>query len=108
MERELRRSEREIPAVRLIVDALAVYRGTRLVVDDVIFARIRDQIFEKYPPTPNSWSYVLTCRLCSSVWVAGVLLGLKRISPRLGDSMSLLLALSAVTVLITEYEERRV
>lgn len=89
--------------VELAVYTAAVYRGTRLVVDDVIFARLREKIFKKYPPTQNSPTYVLTCRLCASVWVSFGLLALRARAPRVADTIATALALSAATVMITEH-----
>lgn len=86
----------------LIVDSLATYRLTRLVTEDVIAAPVRDKIFEKHPPHDRSWSYVLTCPWCSSVWIGiGVMIA-RKIVPSAWDPLAKGLAASAVTGVISE------
>ena len=55
----------------LVIDALACYRLTRLVVADGITEPIRDRIITKRDgSTREWWEQLLTCRWCVGVWVA--------------------------------------
>lgn len=86
----------------LLVDVLATYRLTRLVVEDVITAPVREKIFEKYPPTEDKWSYALTCPWCASVWIgAGVMIA-RKVAPSAWDPVAKGLAASAATGIISE------
>jgi hypothetical protein len=49
---------------------LAVYRISKLLVDDFIFEKIRDKIFKKFPPESTKTGYFFTCYWCTSLWVA--------------------------------------
>lgn len=90
----------------LLVDGLAAYRLTRLVVEDTITAPIREKIFEKYPPSPDSWSYALTCTYCASMWVGAGIVATRVVAPRAWRAAALGLALSGVVSLIQSREER--
>ena len=88
--------------ISLIKDALATYRITRVVVEDVIAAPMREKIFEKHPPHDKSWSYALTCYWCSSIY-AGACVGLMRkFFPEVWDPISTGLAASAITGIMSE------
>ncbi len=86
----------------LLKDSLATYRLTRLVVEDVIAAPVREKIFEKYPPHDRSWSYVLTCSWCASVWIGLGVAILRVAAPKLWDPIASGLTASAVTGVISE------
>lgn len=87
----------------LITDALATHRLTRLVIEDEITFPLRERIFKKYPPSPNRWSYALTCPHCSSVWIgAGVVLA-RTIAPKAWRPVAIALALSSATGLLEEH-----
>jgi hypothetical protein len=83
-----------VRAVDAVVGALAAHRLTRLAIQDVITARFRKRIFEKYPPTPDSWSYVLTCPWCSSMWAGLLVAGLQTYGGRPGRTLVYALAAS--------------
>lgn len=80
-----------------VVDSLATYRLTRLVVEDVIAAPLRDKIFEKHPPHDKSWSYALTCPHCASVWLGFGVIAARVLTPKAWDPIAKGLAASAVT-----------
>lgn len=88
-------------AIRLIlrtaIDFAAVYRLTKLVLDDVILDDIRDKIWEKYPPETTKIGYLTTCPWCVSIWMAAVVLALRKLSPETADYVSGVLAASAAT-----------
>ena len=81
----------------LLVDVLATYRLTVLVIDDVITEPLREKIFEKHDPREHGWSYVLTCPWCASMWIGmGVMIS-RRVAPRKWDVVAKALAASAIT-----------
>lgn len=86
----------------LLVDTLATYRLTKLVVDDVITAPLREKIFEKHPPHEASWSYALTCPWCASVWIGAGVVVARHFFPRGWDAAATGLVASAVTGIISE------
>lgn len=88
----------------LLVDALACHRLTRLVTEDVIFNKWRAKIYEKWPPTEDKWSYVLTCPWCASVWLAGGIVAARSLFPKAWTPAAKLLALSSLTGLVMERE----
>lgn len=49
---------------------LAVYRISKLLIDDVIFETPREAIFKKFPPESTKIGYFFTCYWCTSMWVA--------------------------------------
>lgn len=46
-----------------IILALAVYRISRLIIEDTIFEKIREKIFSKFSPG-TFFGYLLTCYWC--------------------------------------------
>ncbi len=83
------------PAVWLLVDALATYRLTRLLVRDEITRRPRRWLADHY----EGWAvYLSTCMWCMSVWVAGaVVVVLTYFVPYGWSFVASVLAFSAVT-----------
>lgn len=79
----------------LIILGLAVYRVCRLIIEDQIFSRVRDAIWEKYPPT-HGLGYLLTCYWCTSIWVASLFVVLYMIIPTPTMVTALALAVSAI------------
>jgi len=89
------------PAADLVLEALAVYRATKLLQQDDLppLPEIREKLMDKYGASP--WSALLDCPWCLSVWVAGGSVLLRRIAPRLWGVLARVLASSAVAGLIT-------
>jgi hypothetical protein len=83
--------------LNLVVDAVAVYRLTKLVIDDEILADIREKVWEKYPPETTKIGYLTTCPWCVSIWMAGLVFALRKVSPELATYISSTLAASAAT-----------
>jgi hypothetical protein len=84
-----------IDPLGLIILGLAVYRACRLVVEDQIFSRVRDAIWEKYPPT-HGFGYLFTCYWCTSIWVASFFTLAYIIVPMPTMVFALALAVSAI------------
>ena len=83
--------------VSLLVDVVAVYRLTKLINEDYITEDLRELVFKHFPPKKSKLGYVLTCSWCMSIWAAGAILTLRKISPETADYVSSILAASAVT-----------
>jgi len=87
-----------------LIDALATYRATKLVIDDEITADLRDAAYREIARLPkkyaNKLAYLLTCPWCISIWAAGFLVGLRFVAPNLATYLNALLAASAATGLI--------
>lgn len=82
---------------RILLDFVAVYRLTKLVIDDEIVAEIREKIWDKFPPESTKIGYLLTCPWCVSFWMAVAIVTTRKINPEIADYISGILAASAVT-----------
>lgn len=91
-------------ALNFAKDALAVYRLTKLVIDDEITSDVRDKLFERFPPESTKIGFMLTCPWCVSIWAGLGVVAARRVAPELWDGLSTALAASSVTGLL---EERR-
>lgn len=78
------------------VNALAVWRITRLITEDEITRRPRDWIVMN---APDKIAYLVTCKHCSSIYAGGAAVFLRTVAPRVWKPLAELLALSAVTSL---------
>jgi len=86
----------------LLTDALAVYRLTKLVNDDEIFADARDRLLARFPPEEHKFGYLLTCPWCVSIYMGGAVALARAAAPRKWDVLAQALAFSAVTGLVNE------
>jgi hypothetical protein len=87
--------------VALGVGALAVYRGTRLLVDDEVTRPLRERLA---PDDDSRLAYFLTCPWCVSVWVGAAWAGLSVAAPRAARAAGAVLAWSAVSGLLSSWE----
>lgn len=83
--------------IPLLVDTAAVYRLTKLVIEDEILADIREKVWEKFPPESTKIGYLTTCPWCVSIWMAGLVFALRKLNPELATYISSTLAASAAT-----------
>jgi hypothetical protein len=81
--------------VSLILDIVATYRLTKLVMEDKITEDLRDFIYEHFPS--SKLSYLIGCGWCVSIWAAIVIFAIRRFYPQYADTLSSVLAASAVT-----------
>jgi hypothetical protein len=84
-----------------IILALAVYRISRLIIEDTIFEKIREKIFSKFSPG-TFLGYLLTCYWCISMWVATPLVVGYILEPSICIFICLPFALSAVAGILSE------
>lgn len=85
---------------QLTILGLATYRLTKLVIEDQITASLRDKVFEKFDPSSTKLGYFITCPWCVSIWAAGALVVLDKVSPEFGKVTQKVLAASAITGLV--------
>lgn len=85
-------------------DALAVYRLTKLVIDDKITEDVRNAVWDKYPPESTKVGYLFSCPWCVSMWVGLGAVTARAVAPKSWEKLSTAMAASAVSGLL---EERR-
>jgi len=83
----------------LLILALAVYRLTRLIVEDRLLEPAREWVWKRRGPD-TMVGYLLTCYWCTSIWVSAAVVGLYLLVPPVMLVVCLVLALSAVAGLI--------
>lgn len=88
------------------LDALAVYRLTKLVIEDKLTEDLRNFIGDKFPWVTDKRTgqkrmskieYLFYCPWCVSIWAAGFVFTLRKVSPQTADYLSSILAASALT-----------
>lgn len=91
-------THRHVPseAMDFGVDALAVWRVTRLVTEDTILDRPRDWVVRN---APDKVAYLVTCPHCVSQHAGLAAVFLRRVAPRAWKPLATALALSAVSSL---------
>ena len=108
----------------LLVDGLATYRLTRLATADVISEPVRMAVLRRTgaaPPPgeedptaqevvesmkdPPRAATLLTCRWCAGIWIAAGVTSARAVAPRVWEPMARGLALSAVAVLLSRFED---
>jgi Protein of unknown function (DUF1360) len=83
-------------SLSLLIDIIAVYRLTKLILDDKLTEDLRGLVFENFP-RGSKMSYLFTCGWCISIWAAIGIFTLRAVSPQKADYVSSILAASAVT-----------
>lgn len=78
------------------LDTAAVYRLTKLILEDRITEELRDKIWNKFPPQSTKTGYLLTCPWCVSIWAAIAIFGTRAVNPTAADYISSVLASSAL------------
>jgi hypothetical protein len=86
----------------LVVDALAVFRLTKLVNDDEITADLRDKLLERFHPEDTKIGYLITCPWCVSIYAGGAVALARELAPRPWGVAAQALAFSAITGLVAE------
>jgi hypothetical protein len=93
-------------ALTLLIDTVAVYRLTKLVTEDYLTQDLRLLVQEKFPAVidkrsgqkrKSKFTYFINCPWCVSIWAAGFIFTLRKISPESATYLSSILAASAVT-----------
>jgi len=94
-----------ITVVDLVILALAVYRLSRLIIEDTVTERLRNAVWRRYNPS-HGVGYLITCYWCTGFWVASLLVLLFIIVPVPTIAASLVLALSALAGIIAARMDR--
>ena len=84
----------------LLILSLAAARITRLVTRDEIFAKAREKIWDRYPPS-TMFGYFFTCDWCTSIWVSSLLVGVDTIAHTTTMTVCSVFAISAIAATIT-------
>jgi hypothetical protein len=82
--------------ITALTDVAAVYRLTKLVMEDKITEDLRDLIYSKFP-RDSKISYFIGCPWCVSIWAGAAIFTLRKVSPETANIVSGMLAASAVT-----------
>lgn len=87
--------------IDLLVDGLAVWRLTHLIVSDVFppAQKARDRLLDRLGPD-HPVSYAVTCAACTGVWVAGAAAVLRAVAPCWWRPAARFLAVAAAAPLI--------
>ena len=91
--------------LELTVFALATFRITRFIIEDVLPEPLRNLVWKYFPPHKGI-GYLITCYWCTSFWVATLLTIGYILIPSVLFFICLPLALSAVTGIISKYLDR--
>ncbi len=86
-------------ALHLLIDVVAAYRLTRLVVADAITAPIRDRLARWL-----WWHELVTCRWCSGVWVGAGVAAARWIVPTQWNVAAWALTAASVAALASRLE----
>lgn len=89
----------------LTLTSLATYRLSRFVVEDELFAPVRNQVWKWFPPETTKTGYLLTCYWCTSIYAASALEISRMIAPRTTRSLETVLAASAAAGLLAAHTE---
>lgn len=82
--------------VSLLLDIIAVYRITKLIIDDDIMNEFRQMVWKRYPADSTKIGYLITCPWCTSIWAGIAVFTLRKVDPNFTDYLSSILASSAV------------
>lgn len=92
-------------ALLLVVDALACYRLTRLVVADGITEPIRDRLITKRDGTTRDWwEQLISCRYCVGVWVGFGVMAWRWLAPGVWTPIAYALAIACAAPLVALLE----
>ena len=89
----------------LTIYALAAYRITRFIIEDSLPERLRNRIWDRFPPHKGI-GYLITCYWCSGFWVATLLTVGYILVPSVMFYVALALALSTTTGIISKLLDR--
>jgi hypothetical protein len=88
--------------LNFVIDALATYRLTKLVIDDEITKDLRKKWFEKFPPQSTKLGFMATCPWCAGFWVATGVVAARTVAPAAWEKAGAAFAFSAVAGMLEE------
>ncbi len=86
-----------------LIDALAVHRLTKLVIDDKITEDFREKYFEKHDPQTTKMGYLMTCPWCVSFWAGAGVVTVRAVAPKAWRPLAYALAFSSFTGWVEEH-----
>lgn len=90
----------------LVVDAVAVYRLTRLISADAILEPIRSRImFKRNGDQREWWSELLGCRWCVGIWVGFAVMAARWLAPDAWRWPAYALAVATAAPLLARLED---
>jgi len=96
----------EIAFGNFIILGLAVYRATRVIVEDSILDKFRKAVWKKFPPANGGIGYLLTCYWCTSFWISSLVVTSYIIVPIATTAVCMIFALSAVAGIVTAWLDK--
>jgi hypothetical protein len=94
-----------IEPLTFVIYSLAAFRITRALVEDVVFERLRNAIWKRFPPR-TMLGYLFTCYWCLGIYVATFLTAGYILVPSVMFYVALIFALSAMTGIIQKLLDR--
>lgn len=92
----------------LLLDAVATYRLTRLVVHDTIIERQRGDLLDALEDGTRPFTRkhlkvaeLLGCPWCVSIWLGAGVVAARRVAPRLWDPIATMLTASAIAGILS-------
>ena len=95
----------KIELAHVFILGLAVYRLTRLIIQDQVFDRARKAVWNKFGPK-DGIGYLITCYWCTSFWVSSLVVLCYTIVPIPTTAVAFVLALSAITGIIAAWLDK--
>ena len=96
----------EIAFGNFVILALAVYRASRLIIEDTVLDKFRNKVWKKFKPADGGIGYLLTCYWCVSFWISSLVILAYIIVPIPTTAVCAIFALSAAAGVITAWLEK--
>lgn len=96
----------EIAFGNFIILSLAVYRASRLIIEDTVLDRFRNWVWSRFSPDSAGVGYLITCYWCVSFWVSSLVIVSYIIVPIPTIAVCAVFALSAAAGIITAWLEK--
>lgn len=96
----------EIAFGNFIILSLAVYRASRLIIEDTVLDRFRNWVWSRFSPDGGGLGYLITCYWCVSFWISSLVIVSYIIVPIPTIAVCAVLALSAAAGVITAWLEK--
>jgi hypothetical protein len=93
---------KDMTLVHFLILTLAIYRLTRLVIEDTVLEKVRDKIWSRFPES-HGIGYLITCYWCTGFWVSSLVVISYIIVPVPALAISSILAFSSAAGLIAAW-----
>lgn len=92
--------------ISLPILGLAVYRISRLLIEDKLLERPRNWLWKHFPPESTMIGYFFTCYWCTSIWTATIVVICYTLFPVVTIIVAMVFAISAAVGLIDHFRQR--